>query len=134
MSTLLARAAGHRHRTVRAADVQQRVHGAGPVAGFNRGLAVWVTAHVGTVWCAYLFTVLALIALPGALATGNVVVIVAWVSQAFLQLVLLSIIMVGQRVQSAASDARAEADHETLDLLHQINTEQLRILNALEKP
>jgi hypothetical protein len=42
---------------------------------------------------------------------------VAWIAQTFLQLVLLSIIMVGQTVQSAASDARAAkefADTETI--------------------
>jgi hypothetical protein len=32
---------------------------------------------------------------------------VAWIAQTFLQLVLLSVIMVGQAVQSAAADARA---------------------------
>ena len=45
------------------------------------------------------------------------IIIVAWVAQTFLQLVLLSIIMVGQTVQSVASDARAAkefADTETI--------------------
>jgi hypothetical protein len=42
---------------------------------------------------------------------------VAWVAQTFLQLVLLSIILVGQSVQSVASDMRAAkefADTETI--------------------
>jgi hypothetical protein len=58
---------------------------------------------------------------------------VNWVAQTFLQLVLLSIIIVGQRVLSEADDARADADHETLDLLHQMNILQLKILRELEK-
>ena len=59
-------------------------------------------------WCAYLFAVIAIISLPSALRTGQLIVIVAWIAQTFIQLVLLSIIMVGQNVQSAASDKRAE--------------------------
>ena len=67
--------------------------------------------------CAYVFAVIALISLPAAITSGQVIIIVAWVAQTFLQLVLLSIIMVGQSVQSAASDARAVkefADTETI--------------------
>jgi hypothetical protein len=67
--------------------------------------------------CAYVFGVIALISLPAAITSGSVIIIVAWIAQTFLQLVLLSIIMVGQRVQSLASDARAEkefADTETI--------------------
>ena len=47
------------------------------------------------------------------------VTIVSWISQTFLQLVLLSIIIVGQNVQSAAADARAQATYEDADaVLH----------------
>lgn len=63
----------------------------------NERLAVAVTAGVGTMWCAYAFAVLALVSLPGALKTHDVVVIVGWVAQTFLQLVLLSVLMVGQQ-------------------------------------
>ena len=67
--------------------------------------------------CAYVFAAIALISLPAAIGTGQVIVIVAWVAQTFLQLVLLSIIMVGQSVQSEVADARAVkqfADTETI--------------------
>jgi hypothetical protein len=77
------------------------------VEGFNAKLALVITRSVGTMSCAYLFAVIALISLPAAISSGQVIIIVAWIAQTFLQLVLLSIIMVGQRVQSAASDARA---------------------------
>jgi hypothetical protein len=43
------------------------------------------------------------------------------------------VILVGQQVISAAQDLRAEADHETLTALHQINVQQLQILEELEK-
>jgi hypothetical protein len=76
------------------------------VEGVNAKLAVLITSSVGTMLCAWLFAVLALAGLPAALAPGGEGPI-AWVCQTFLQLVLLSVIMVGQRVQAKASDARA---------------------------
>ncbi len=78
----------------------------GEVDGFNAKFAVLITRLVGTMWCAYLFAVIALIGLGPALKPGGEGII-AWIAQTFLQLVLLSVIMVGQNVQSLASDARA---------------------------
>lgn len=75
--------------------------------GVNAKLAVFVTNVVGTMWCAYAFTFLSLLGLPAALHPGGEG-IVAWIAQTFLQLVLLSVIMVGQNVQSLAADARSE--------------------------
>ena len=63
-------------------------------------------------WCAYLFALLALISLPAALKTHDVVTIVAWIAQTFLQLVLLSIIMVGQNLASAAVEQKINETHE----------------------
>jgi hypothetical protein len=74
--------------------------------GFNGWLAVQITKVVGSMWCAYLFAALALVSLPEAIH-GGVSALVAWVSQTFLQLVLLSVIMVGQRVLAKASDKQA---------------------------
>ena len=67
---------------------------------FNVWLATKVSDGVATMWCAYIFAAIALISLPKALQSGDSIVIVSWVAQTFLQLVLLSIIMVGQKVQS----------------------------------
>lgn len=88
----------------------------GEVEGFNAKFALLITRSVGTMACAYLFAIIALISLPDAVKAGRPAII-SWIAQTFLQLVLLSIIMVGQSVQSAASDARAEkefADTETI--------------------
>ncbi len=74
--------------------------------GFNGKLARVITEGVGTMWCAYAFAALALVALPQAIR-GGALTTVQWISQTFIQLVLLSIIMVGQQVISAASDDRA---------------------------
>ena len=86
---------------------------------FNAWLAVKITEGVGTMWCAYAFAALAAVSLPSAIGSHNAVTIVSWISQTFLQLVLLSIIIVGQNVQSAAADARAQATYEDADaVLH----------------
>jgi len=74
--------------------------------GFNGRLAVLITNSVSTMWCAYLFAVIALISLPSAIR-GGTAPLVSWVAQTFLQLVLLSVIMVGQKVAAAASDKQA---------------------------
>jgi hypothetical protein len=88
----------------------------GQVDGLNAKVAVLITRLVGTMWCAYLFTALALLGLGPALKPGGEGLI-AWIAQTFLQLVLLSVIMVGQNVQSLAADARSEntfKDAETI--------------------
>ena len=98
--------------------VDQLPHG-NPAARFNQWLAVKVTTGVGTMWCAYAFAALALVSLPSAIASGSAVTLVSWISQTFLQLVLLSVIIVGQNVLAAAADQRAEATYEDADaVLH----------------
>ena len=93
--------------------------GRGRFSRLDTWLAVKITAIVGTMICAYLFTILALISLPSALKTGQLIIIIAWIAQTFLQLVLLPIIIVGQNVQAAASDKRAEQTYEDADaILH----------------
>ncbi|GAC1629120.1 MAG: hypothetical protein NVS4B2_10850 [Chloroflexota bacterium] len=72
----------------------------------NGRIALLLTKGVGTMWCAYAFAALALVALPQAL--GSPLLLVQWISQTFIQLVMLSVIMVGQNLLSAASDKRAE--------------------------
>jgi hypothetical protein len=80
---------------------------ANAIQRLNARLAVRITKMVGSMWCAYLFAAFDLLSLPAAIR-GGISSIVAWVAQTFLQLVLLSIIMVGQNVQSAAADKRSE--------------------------
>jgi hypothetical protein len=85
---------------------------------FNTFLALRITAAVGTMWCAYVFAALALVSLPAAIRAGLPATI-TWTAQTFLQLVLLSIIIVGQNVQSSAADVRAEATYQDADaVLH----------------
>lgn len=71
-----------------------------------------ITKFVGTMWCAIAFAILALVSLPGALATGNLVTIISWIAQTFLQLVLLSVIMVGQDLQSRSTAQLIAETHD----------------------
>lgn len=74
-------------------------------------IALKITKGVGSMYCAYLFAAIALISLPDAINSGREAII-SWTTQTFLQLVLLSIIMVGQNVASRHSQLRADADYE----------------------
>ena len=102
---------------MKVADLMAR--GDSPITRFNTWLAVKITTGVGTMWCAYAFALLAVVSLPAAILSRNPVILVSWISQTFLQLVLLSIIIVGQNVLAAASDKRAEATYQDADaVLH----------------
>jgi DNA integrity scanning protein DisA with diadenylate cyclase activity len=79
----------------------------------NDKVAVILTNCVSTMWCAYIFAIIALISLPDAIK-GGIATTISWIAQTFLQLVLLSVIMVGQDVQSKKSEKRAVQDHEML--------------------
>src|SRR6195256_3781736 len=127
----LRAASVHVPRLIRMRDVHGQVHGTGTAGRFNSRLAVLITKSVGTMWAAYLFMLISFISLPqawAAFARGDTFTGVSWLSQSFLQLVLLPIIIVGQNVISASQDARAEADHLTLTTLHAINVQQLQML------
>jgi hypothetical protein len=94
----------------------------GEAEGFNAKFAVLITRLVGTMWCAYLFAAIALVGLGPALKPGGEG-IVAWIAQTFLQLVLLSVIMVGQNVQSLAADARsANTFKDAEEILDRLDT------------
>jgi len=107
------------------------------VDGFNAKLATTITNIVGTMWCAYAFAILAFIGLPPALGLTIVPArfasIILWVSSEFLQLVLLAVIMVGQGVQGAASDARAIHTYEdTQALIGKLDLKQSEQLAELK--
>ena len=96
-------------------------------SGFNGWLAVKITDIVGTMWCAYAFAGLALISLPAAIK-GGTAPLIAWIAQTFLQLVLLSIIMVGQKVAAAASDKQAFQTYRDAEALLEISDDLHRLI------
>jgi ABC-type nickel/cobalt efflux system permease component RcnA len=119
--------AAHPHIALR------KKHGVHTIAkehtGFNGWLAVKITSVVGTMWCAYAFAVLALISLPDAIKTGTAALI-AWIAQTFLQLVLLSIIMVGQKVAAEASDKQALQTFKDAEALLEISGDLHKLLKT----
>ena len=82
--------------------------------GINGRIALALTTAVGTMWCAYAFALLALVVLPQAIG-GGILPFVQWLSQTFIQLVMLSVIMVGQNVLGRASDKRAAMTYQDAD-------------------
>jgi hypothetical protein len=128
----------HLAKAVRLSPSEIR-HAMSEVEGFNAKLAVIITHAVGSMAMAYVFCVIALTSLPAILIEAGVltnsdvpkfltkpglILIVAWIAQTFIQLVLLSIIMVGQDVQSIAADARSENTFkDTQAILDAMNTE-----------
>jgi hypothetical protein len=97
--------------------------------GFNGRFAILITNSVGTMWCAYAFALLALISLPDAIKAGTAA-LVAWIAQTFLQLVLLSVIMVGQKVSAAASDKQALQTYKDAEALLKIQDDVHRLIKV----
>ena len=123
-ASALAQAMPHHHRRVL---FEETIHPHVPrnvnliykaeqaTAGFNTRFAVGLTQRVGTMWTAYTFAVLAIIGLLAILGvlTPLVALLVSWVSQTFIQLVLLPIIMVGQNVLGRKSELQADEQFNT---------------------
>ncbi len=103
-----------------------------PFIRFNARFGLRITLVVGTMWCAYLFTVIALFALPSAITQGTYFIVV-WLSSSFLQLVLLPIIIVGQNIQAAASDKRAEETYKDAEAVLKESEEIQRHLLAQDE-
>lgn len=101
--------------------------------GVNGRIAVYITNAVSTMWCVYLFAGIALISLPSALYSG-ISTTISWIAQIFLQLVLLSVIMVGQKIAAKASDRRAVQTFKDAEAILKIQNElheQLKLNNDL---
>ena len=96
-------------------------------AGINGRIALIITNLVGTMWCAYLFALIAFVSLPAAIA-GGTATLISWVAQTFLQLVLLSVIMVGQKVAAAASDKQALQTYKDAEALLKMQDEIHRLI------
>jgi hypothetical protein len=86
-------------------------------------LGKWLTNKVGTMWCALLFAVLAFIGFPHEISRHS---IVDWLIQDFLQLVLMSVILVGQEVQSKKQE-------EVIQRTHDASIKELAIAMANQK-
>lgn len=128
----------HHEGPVKVADQMDR---SSRMARLNSRLALLITVGVGSMWAAYIFTILALISFPPAIASGNTIIIVAWIAQTFLQLVLLPVIIVGQNIQGAASDKRAEQTyndaeavlHEAMQIQEHLQAQDTQLLSQEQR-
>jgi len=96
----------HTHRYLKMDTIAQRI---------NAAVGLRITVLVGTMWCAYIFAIIAFVSLPSTIKQHSATVIVLWLSSEFIQLVLLPIIIVGQNSQSRAADARATKTFEDVE-------------------
>jgi hypothetical protein len=88
-----------------------------PYQKFNKRVALLITKNVGTMTCFWIFGAIALISLPFVLASGSVLLIIAWLTQSFIQLVLLPAIIVGQNLQTVANDVRSDKEFQDTETI-----------------
>lgn len=113
--------------------LEKKIRDKSAFSRFNDRFAIWIGTHVGSMYCFYLFNVIAFLSLKSALETHNLVPIINWVSSNWIQLILLPAIMVAQNIAQAAQEAKTETDHETLTYLATLQDEQMKILYELKK-
>jgi len=118
------------HRLIQSRHVQARVHGNGRIEQLNARIAVAATSVLGSMWFFWFCVALVLVELPAVVAARSVMAWVMYVSQTVIQLLALPLLGAGQRIISAAQDARAETDHETLVTLHKLSVQQIQILEG----
>ena len=96
---------------------------------FNAKVAVLLTRVVGTMWAFWVFNGIALISLPSAIHTGELTVLINWVSSNWIQLILLPALMVGQNLQNVVADARSA---KTFDDIEMVKSSMAVALDALD--
>jgi hypothetical protein len=122
----------HMPVAVRVEDVHEAHKARG---GLNAKVAIGLTRGVATMWCAYLFAALAVVGLLGLLGWLDpfIFLLATWISQQFLQLVLLSVIMVGQGLlgkhQEMVSEETARTTQKSYHQLGQV----VKHLNAQDE-
>jgi len=112
-------------------------------------LALKITSAVGSMWCAIIFSIIALSSLPNIIIdsfkTNTISPIIQWIAQTFLQLVLLSIILKGQNISSEKQEqlinridentAKTEAAAKRIEhIVKIIEREEEGKIKVIEKP
>jgi hypothetical protein len=128
------------HRLVRSHHISLAIHGDHALGHANAALALRATNVLGSMAFFWFCVVLDGVELVlGSPQNWTAVIWVTYISQTVIQLLALPLLGAGQRIISAAQDARAEADHETLTAIHDLTQHidslqetQLEILQALK--
>jgi len=118
------------HRLIQTRHVIPQIHGTTAVDHVNARIAVAATTVLGSMWFFWFCVALILVELPAVIAARSVMAWVMYISQTVIQLLALPLLGAGQRIISAAQDARAETDHETLVALHALSVQQIQILKG----
>jgi hypothetical protein len=100
----------HKPRNVNHAHKEEQAN-----AGLNQRIAVAITKMTGTMFCAYIFALLALLGFPAlsVFFSPLVAVYIVWVSQTFIQLCMLPILSVGQSVLGRKAELQADEQFAT---------------------
>jgi hypothetical protein len=113
------------------------------------GVAVKITSAVGSMWCAIIFSIIALSSLPSIIMqsfqTNSISPVIQWIAQTFLQLVLLSIILKGQNISSEKQEqlinridentAKTEAAAKRIEhIVKIIERQEEKEIKDIEKP
>ena len=67
----VSKAKSHKPKLILTRDVHKQVHGDNPFGRFNTRVAVIITKYVGSMWCAYVFALISLVALPAAILSHD---------------------------------------------------------------
>jgi uncharacterized membrane protein len=107
------------HHTPRIITMQH-AHQAHHHSKINQAIAVALNAKVGTMACAYVFCVIALVGLLGVLNILPPIayLLVAWGSQTFIQLVMLPVIMVSQNVLGKQQELQSEEQYQAVQQIY----------------
>ena len=126
----------HQPRTITREDVREAHRARG---GLNAAIAILLTKSVATMWCAYLFAALAVVGLLGLFGWLNpfIFLLTTWISQQFLQLVLLSVIMVGQgllgkhaeMISEETAATTAKNYHQLAQVVKHLNAQDEQLLS-----
>lgn len=121
----------HRPHPHQPRNVNTLVRAERAAAGFNQKIAIALTNAVGSMSCAYLFLLLALLGFPGFSATPAQYV--QWLSQTVIQLVMLSVIMVGQRVLGRHQELQADEQFKMTEKLCHDNETIIALLVEIQR-
>jgi uncharacterized membrane protein len=102
---------------------------------FNKRIAIWITKNAGSMTFFWVCWIICLTILPSCLAAAGYMhgkafyltfgfeLLMTWFASTVLELVLMPAIMVGQNIQSAASDVRSSKQFEdTEDIRSDVRT------------
>ena len=131
----LQHAQNHVPVLVRSHHIRLRMHAPHAVGRFNAWIAIRATNLLSSMYF-FWFCVLLDISEIALILTGKlplIALLITILSQTVIQLLALPLLGASQKIISATQDERAEADHETLSALHELNKTQLQLLEVQQK-